>query len=292
MLTSHSLPGVSPRHVANFTASVSGTFGALLLRIVGATHIWWARRKIAALPVVGGLASIPTRAADLRRVIDSILPQVDRLHVFLHGYSTVPQDVVRPGVIVHLAPADHPYRTAGKFYGLTQETAACIYCTFDDDIDYRPGHVARLRAAILRYGGRAVVGLQAATFSRSPGGYLARMRSRGFARGLWFDQRADEIGTGTSAFLSTALRLDPANWPQTNMDDLMLAIDAEAQGLPRIGIARPAGSIVAIRRNQPDSIKLKVKHDDSLQSAQLARLEAMTRRWPRRSPAPVLARQG
>ena len=268
---------LGPR-LRNLTVNTSVTIQALGIRLANAPRIWRSRRGLSRLPVVGGIASIPSRASTLSDVIDTILPQVERLHLFLHGYADIPPGVVRTGVIVHLAPASHPYRTAGKFFGLTQEPRPCIYCTFDDDILYGADHVARLRAALLRYGGRALVGIHNGWFRRSPGSYVRRSRSRNFASSLWVDQLADEIGTGTAAFVSNVLPVNPAAWPYGMMDDLMMAIEAETRAVPRIAVARPARSLIELGRNQPDSINLKVKQDDSAQTEQLERLLQLRRR--------------
>jgi hypothetical protein len=262
----------------NLAMSTVGTLRALVVRLVIAPVSWQTRQQLSRLSVVGGLGSIPSRAGSLPRVLDTILPQVERLHLFLHGYESVPPEVIRPGVIVHLAPASDPYRTAGKFFGLAQEPQPCIYCTFDDDILYGDGHVARLRAALIRYSGRALVGIHSASFRPSTGSYLHRQVTRHFTRGLWVDQLADEIGTGTGAFVSSVLPVDPTTWPHGFMDDLMMAIEAEARGVPRVAVARPRGSLTALGRHQPDSIYAKVRQDDSAQTEQMQRLLHLTRR--------------
>jgi hypothetical protein len=262
--------------------NISSTLQALAIRLATAPATRRSRRQLSQLPVVGGMGSIPSRAGTLAQVIDTVLPQVDRLHLFLHGYTDIPPGVVRPGVIVHRAPLAHPYRSGGKFFGLTQESQPCIYCSFDDDILYRDGHVARLRAALLRYGGRALVGIHATWFRRPPGSYLQRMRTRNFGSGLRADQLAVEIGTGTAAFVSSVLPIDPAAWPHGLMDDLMLAMEAEERGIPRIAVRRPAGSLIELARNQPDSIYFKVKRDDSAQTEQLGRLMQLEQGHPLR----------
>jgi hypothetical protein len=238
----------------NLAMSTVGTLRALVVRLVIAPVSWQTRQQLSRLSVVGGLGSIPSRAGSLPRVLDTILPQVERLHLFLHGYESVPPEVIRPGVIVHLAPASDPYRTAGKFFGLAQEPQPCIYCTFDDDILYGDGHVARLRAALIRYSGRALVGIHSASFRPSTGSYLHRQVTRHFTRGLWVDQLADEIGTGTGAFVSSVLPVDPTTWPHGFMDDLMMAIEASrALQWPAPGAALRPSDAISLTASMPRS---------------------------------------
>jgi hypothetical protein len=222
-----------------------------------------ARDRLKVLPLVGGLASIPTRAADLGSVLDHIVPQLDRLHLFLHGYEAIPETARREGVLVHLAPRDTPFGSAGKFYGLTAEQEPCLYFCFDDDILYREGHVQRLRNGILRYGGLALVGLHTAWMPIEIPLRYSRQRRRHFVRGLPRDVEADELGAGTVAFYSEALRIDARVWPDPDISDIALAIDAERAGVPRIGLARPRKSVLPIAENQPDSLYRQSLTDES-----------------------------
>jgi len=221
------------------------------------------------LPRVGGMASIPTRATDLERVIEQILPQVDRLHLFLHGYETIPPAAHRQKVIATLAPKSHPFRASGKFYGLTQETEPCLYFGFDDDILYLHGHVDRLVNGLKRYRGRAVVGIHGARHLSPDATFNTHRRSYHFERGLVADHVVDIVGTGTVGFVSSMLPINPPSWPHGDMDDIMFAIEAEKRHLPRVAIARPRRSIVAIATNQDDSLLQVARRDNTRHTEQL-----------------------
>jgi hypothetical protein len=247
----------------------------LLFRALNFSRITRSREELERLPVVGGMSSIPTRAADLERVLDRILPQVDRLHLFLHGYDAIPETARRRGISAYLAPADHPFRASGKLYGLLHEPSPCLYFGFDDDILYLRGHGQRLRNGLIRYGGLVIVGIHAARFSPRHRSYLRAVKVRHFAKGWPLDVLADELGSGTVAFYSAALPVDPRPWSHGNMEDLMMAVEAERRHLPRIALARPANSLVAIGEMQPDSLFHQLRRDDSAHSAVLAQLRAL-----------------
>lgn len=232
-----------------------------------------------ALPRIGGMGSIPGRAANLPAVLGLVMPQLDRLHLFLHGYDEIPQAARHPRIIAYLMPKSHPYRESGKFYGLSQEPAPCLYFCFDDDILYQPGHVERLARAIAAHGGRAIVGTHAVCFTGPASSYIRGHRSHHFRRGLWWERRVDELGTGTIGFVSTLMRLDPPGWPYGDMDDLMLAIEAERDGIPRICVARPPRSAVPVGPLGPDSLHHRARANESRQVAQFqVLLELMGRR--------------
>jgi hypothetical protein len=222
-----------------------------------------------ALPRVGGMSSIPSRANNLAKVLAAILPQVDRLHLFLHGYTEVPMTVRHPKIIPELAKANHPYRASGKFFGLLNEHRPCLYFTFDDDIIYSAGHVTRLERALVKRDGKAVVGIHGVRFRPPYARYTQGRKLYHFTRQQFFDHQVDQVGMGTSAFLTSRFSFDPVKWPHGDMDDLMIAIEAEQQGLKRIAIARPRQSLVPIDETQTDSLWARALADDSRHTEQL-----------------------
>lgn len=236
---------------------------------------------IEALPRVGGISAIPSRIADLPRVLETILPQVDRLHLFLHGHDRIPDAARLPGIVAELAPADHPYRESGKFFGLLRETAPCMFFGFDDDILYPADHVARLAKALVRRDGNAVVGIHGVRFLPPYTHYAQSRKVFHFARRLFLDHRVDAVGSGTMAFVTSRFRFDPVAWAYGDMSDLMIAIEAERQGLPRLVVARPRRALVPIRESQEDSLWARTKADDSRHTEQLKELLCLTGRLAR-----------
>jgi hypothetical protein len=83
------------------------------------------------------------------------------------------------------------------------------------------------------------------------------------------DHVVDILGTGTIGFVSTMMPINPPSWPHGDMDDIMLAIEAETRHLPRIALARPRRSIVAIATNQDDSLVQVARRDNTRHTEQL-----------------------
>ena len=243
-----------------------------------------AQLRLATLPRIGGMASIPTRADDLEQVLARIVPQVERLYLFLHGYDAIPAAARHPRIVPVVAPVDTPLRASGKFYGLLQQTGPCLYFCFDDDILYPPDYVARMTAAIRRYGGLAFVGVHGTSYPGSRTSYTLDRKGRHFASRLRLDRVIDELGSGTVAFPSQLLDIDPRRWPHGDMDDLMLAIEAERHKISRIAIRRRRRWLVPLRQEQPDSLWVRTLADDSRQSVQLAELKILMGRIPRHEP--------
>ncbi len=238
------------------------------------------RSELASLPRVGGLASIPSRAADLARVLDRIVPQVERLHLFLHGYDAIPPEAQHPRIIPVLAPRTHPYRASGKFYGLSQEAAPCLYVCFDDDILYPPDYVARIARALIRHDGDAVVGFHGFRHLPPFESYIRDRRPYYFGHRLLFETQVDELGAGTMGFVSSRLPIDPPNWKYGDTDDLSIAIEAERLGLKRLSLPRPRRHLRGIRRHQPESLWQTVLEDEARSVAMMHALARLMGRLP------------
>lgn len=252
------------------------TIAAMMMRLVAGIGSGRRERlRLAALPRIGGMASIPTRAGDLELVLARIVPQVEQLYLFLHGYDAIPDAARHARIVPVLAPAETPFRASGKFYGLLNQAVPCLYFCFDDDILYPPDHVAQLTAAILRYGGSALVGVHGTDYFGPRPRYTRDRKVHHFARHLRFDRVTDELGTGTMAFPSQLISFDPRRWTHGDMDDLMLAIEAERQGIRRIAIRRRRRWLLPLRERQPDSLWIRTLADDSRHSAQLAELQTL-----------------
>lgn len=196
------------------------------------------RLALASLPRIGGMASIPSRAHTLGKVLERIVPQVERLHLFLHGYESIPPEARHARIVPVLAPRDHPYRTSGRLYGLGVERHPSLYFCFDDDILYPADYVERLARALVRHEGNAVVGFHAHNFVPPYQSYIRDRRGFPFMKRKLFETEVDELGSGTLGFVSSRLPMDPLSWKYGDMDDIMIAQEAVRAGLKRIALAR------------------------------------------------------
>lgn len=236
-----------------------------------------------ALPCVGGIATMPSRAHTFPRVLDAILPQLDRLYVYFDKLAAVPDGLARDPKIVPLLPSQvGELRGTGKFLGAALFGEPCLYFCFDDDIDYPANYVAVLRRALQRHCLRALVGVHYVFFEPPHLSYHTHRKVFHFSGELVADLHADLLGTGTVAFHTGSLPIDPRTWTEFNSCDLMLAIEAVKRELPRIAIRRPNGFVRAIEEHQPDGIYQEIARDDSRQTEIMrAALEAYPNAWHR-----------
>lgn len=226
---------------------------------------------------------MPSRAHTFVKVLATILPQVERLFVYLDKGAALPPDYVDHPKIVALAgdPAAS-FASSGKFLGLERHPEPCLYFCFDDDLLYPPNYVDVLTRTLARNNLQALVAVHGAFFQPPYRSFLTDRKIFHFSGALSVDCHADILGTGTLGFYSGNFRVDIRSWPYHDMDDLMIAIAAVKQGLPRILIRRPQNYVQALESQQPDSVYRALTRDD-LRQSEIMRdaLDAYPRSWHR-----------
>ena len=216
-------------------------------------------------------------------MIASVLPQLDRLFVFFDGYSSIPEEFVNHPKIVALHPREAgDFHSCGKFLGVELHSGPCLYFGFDDDIVYPSDYVETLARALYRYHLRAVVGFHATLFTPPHLSYLRDRIIVNFSQRLNIDCCVDELGSGTMAFCTASLRVNPRTWPHRNMSDLMMAIEAVTHGLPKIMVRRPENYLRALEEYQSDSLYMRLHKDDSRETSVMKEaLKKFPQAWQR-----------
>jgi len=237
---------------------------------------WVESRGIARRPRIGSMATMPARAESFARVLPAVATQVERLYLYLDGFASVPDSVRAFANVVPLLAHEHgDLHAAGRFLPLTMMREPCVFIVFDDDILYPPTYVHEIVGGLAAFAGRAVVGYHANVFRPPYQSYVRDRHCYHFAAALAAPRPVHSVGAGTAAFDSARLSFDPAAWPRIRGNDLMLAMEAERRGLPRIALARPAGWLAPLRELQPDSVYAALLADDRQQTAMVKALLEM-----------------
>jgi hypothetical protein len=212
------------------------------------------------------MATMPSRAATAPHAIASVLPQVDRLWLFLDRFDALPPYAEHERIRVLRSQELGDLRANGKFVGVTLEDDECTFLGVDDDVDYPADYVETLESHVDRYRGRAVVGVHAAVLPETVESYardikvLHRRADQARAEGV------DMLGSDSLAFHTSTLRFDVREWPDVNMVDLSFARTARQRSIPLVKIPRAAYWMRALDENQDDSIWAGVLRDDSRQT--------------------------
>ena len=232
---------------------------------------------------VAGMATMPSRAWTAPSAIASVLPQVDRLWLFLDRFDAIPRYADDERIRVVRSQDTGDLRANGKFVGLALEQEPCTFFSTDDDVRYPSDYCDTLESHVERYRGAAVVGVHAAVLRSPMSSYGRDMKVLHRRADQLRSEGVDLLGSDSLAFRSSTLRFDVREWQDVNMVDLSFARLARERSIPLVKIARARHWLDALAENQEDGIWVGVLRDDARQT-ELARelMELPRPRLPRR----------
>ena len=218
------------------------------------------------LETIAGMATMPTRSETVIAALESILPQIDRLYLFLDGFSDIPRFADHPRIVPLLSSKQGDLKANGKFLGLTLHPNECFYFSIDDDIVYPNDYVSSMRKILKRYKFGAVAGVHGSAMNRTINSYLQDRVVVHRSSSIDHDFIADVLGTCSTAFATQCLRFDVRKWTKTNVVDLSLARLARERNIPLVGVARRENWLTCLAEAQPDSIYTALQRDDQQQT--------------------------
>ncbi len=178
---------------------------------------------------LAALAAQPRRAQLLPRVLASLRPQVDRLCVYLNGWTEAPACVLELADEHVLDPlnagAEKKLHWAEEWGGL--------YCSTDDDIVYPPDYVSTMRRAVERWEGRAIVTAHGRAYAGTPRGVhnVVPMSLGHYDRNVRPGRWINHGGTGVMVWDASRVRV-PATFPERNIADMQVAVWAQQTQTP------------------------------------------------------------
>lgn len=201
------------------------------------------------------IATYPPREECLKDVVDSILPQVDNLYIYLNRYSTPPKffDELysHPNKIEsveYLLDTSGRPKASGKFRWLDYEG---YVFTLDDDIIYPENYFEHLIGWIEKFKRKAFIGVHGITFEKEVSFFHGNSKSSikekvNFSKGLEKVKQVHLIGTGTLAFHSSLIKpfrnelyymLNPRAGHE-NANDECLAVFSRKKNIPMYIVPR------------------------------------------------------
>lgn len=190
-----------------------------------------------------GIASIPKRKDALKKTIQSLVDQVDEIHVCLNGYDELPEYTYEfPKVTFYMDKG--AMGDANKFK--TVEQADGYYFSCDDDIIYPKDYIETIirnieahdRKAIVTVHGRTAPSVPISNFYRGTTQYHCLLRQAE-------DIRVHMPGTGVTGFHTSTLPVKMGDFKVANMADIWMGLIAQRYQIPVICIAHAQGWIRA-----------------------------------------------
>jgi len=214
--------------------------------------------------ITASLATIPGRRRSLKGVVRRLLPQVDRLNVYLNRSPAMPggdeyprlPDFLKHPKICALWSCDTPFGDqgdAGKYFWSSAIKGYHIIC--DDDVLYPPDFIALLVAAVDKYRQKAVVGFHGAILTEPFQQYYGSRRTFHFGAALGEDVPVHIVaGAGGVAFHTSTLKVCREDFKHPNMGDIWFGLLAQKQKVPLICLEHPSGWLVDDVSTRDDSI--------------------------------------
>jgi FkbM family methyltransferase len=215
--------------------------------------------------VTASMATMPSRTAILEQTVASLLPQVDRLNIYLNNFESVPAFLNDPRIVIARSQEHGDQRDNGKFF-FAERLAEGYHFTVDDDIVYPPDYVATTIAKIEQYDRRAAIGVHGLNLADPLESYTVGREMFHFKYAVERDQFVQLVGTGTLAYHTSTLRVSMADLKTTGMADLWFAIRAREHGVPLIVQARTKNWLRPIQ-HEGETIYDQTRIDDEKETA-------------------------
>lgn len=254
------------------------------------------RIKCDDLSITAGVATYPPREECLNDLIESVLPQVDNLCLYLNRYENPPDSIgsvlkepeAARGLHFVIDSTGAP-KASGKFRWINRE--GYIF-TLDDDICYPDNYFTHLIGWIEKLKRKAFVGVHGVVFASEvlnlhAGRGSSVLKKYNFSDGLDALTRVHLIGTGTLAFHSSLIadcnrelyNVMNSSVDYENANDECLAVFARQRDMPMFIVPRKAGWL-------PGNEKMKYgifedHFNDPLLSSSVTRLLQEGNPWPK-----------
>lgn len=227
--------------------------------------------------VEASLASIPSRVDTLRQVVESLLPQVDLLRVFLNGYDEVPSFLKAPEIVVARSQDHGDGGDAGKFHWCEDARGYQLIC--DDDLAYPHDYTVRMVEAIERHDRQAVVGLHGVILREPMLSYYKDRHTQHFRSRVVKPGAVHLLGTGCMAYHASAVEVRRADFELPNMADIWMGLLCQKQHVPMVLVVREEEWVTPLE-TQGGTIYDTHRNSDAPQT------EAVMRIWPWRTFPP------
>jgi len=203
---------------------------------------------------VVSLASIPSREKALEEVVRRILPQTDKLNVYLNGYGRTPEFLKHEKISVERSEtcAFGDQGDAGKFYWA--DTVTGYHIVLDDDLAYPPDFVQTLIGWVDKYDRKAAVGCHGATLVEPFGSYYKSRRAFHYRKELAAPTPVHLLGTGCLCYHTNGIKVSRTDFKHPNMADIWFALLGQQQKVPFVCIPHGENWLTDLLVNQTESI--------------------------------------
>lgn len=191
------------------------------------------------------LTTLPDRTKSLEETVASLLPQVDEIHLFLHGYNPVDLPSFLEDNPKIKLKFDIEWGDSGdldKFHSVKDLQGYMMIC--DDDLIYPPDYVQKMIEAVDKYERKALISVHGCIMHPLPiANYYTDRYIYSCLGDVLQEVQVQVGGTGVMAFHSDIEFDFDAKEKTVNMADLHIAVWAGNKDIPIIVIPHLTGWI-------------------------------------------------
>ena len=183
-----------------------------------------------------GIASIPARENLLKRTIQSLIYQVDKIYVYLNNYINIPEFLKNNPKIEVSCSEDYGDRgDAGKFFAfIKHDNLKGYYFGCDDDLIYPGDYVYTMINAIENNNRKAIIGIHGIILDDVVKDYYRNRSVIACLNKTTVNTFCHLLGTGAIAFHTDTIKV-PEKWNK-NMADITFGMAAQKQKVPMLCI--------------------------------------------------------
>ena len=199
--------------------------------------------------ITASMATVPWRENTLQQAVESLLPQVDRLNVYLNEWKSIPEFLNHPKINAVMSQNEiGDLGAKGKFYWCEQIRG--YHLTVDDDILYPPDYVEKILLALSRYP-QAVVSYHGSILNY-PVFNKRNNKLTHFVRDAPKDMKVALIGTGVLAYDANELSVDFSKFKSNYWADGWFSLQVRNAGFRCIVLRHKAEWLLPIPTEGPD----------------------------------------
>lgn len=202
--------------------------------------------------IVVAMASFPARKKGMLRVVNELLPQCDKMCLYLNGYDKSPSELPKSDKLEVMCAGpntNNPDKgSQGKHHWL-DIYADAYYLTVDDDIFYPSDYIERMIATIDRYSRKAIITAHGGIYTLDANGYIPKedvvrkhRKTIVYDACVMEDRYVHTCGNGCTGMCPSEIGLSTkvSTGELHSGDDEDIAIFAQDNGIPIIRLATPA----------------------------------------------------
>lgn len=205
------------------------------------------------------IASVAEREEQLKIVIESIINQIDLIHLVLNWYEEVPNWLKDdPKICVHLNPTNKNAHDA--IWNFVPKDGYVLI--FDDDLFYPKDYVSKMINAIERHKRRAIITAYGSNIKRPVESYLKSRVTYGFSDFLERDIFVDMIGCGVCAFHASTIQPTLQDFMIPYCRDIYFSLLAAKNKVKVVCLQRPQGWILPLKTSGSSVYETTLKSEN------------------------------